>query len=76
MVAANTRKRRLSFAKKVERLNTNLIALTSLMANLIRLLRQTAQVVLILVAVISVFYPGLLPLVAATSALLLQIRRS
>jgi hypothetical protein len=39
------------------------------------LLRQTAQVLLIVVATVSLFYSGLLPLVAATSVLLLRIRR-
>ncbi|MFF1820458.1 hypothetical protein ACFVWG_24350 [Kribbella sp. NPDC058245] len=57
-------------------MNANLVALTELMGTLFGLLRQTAQVILILVTVVTVFYPGLLPLVAATSALLLQIRRS
>jgi hypothetical protein len=35
-----------------------------------------AQVVLIVVGVVSVFWPELLPLVAASLALLLQIRRA
>ncbi|MGZ0147068.1 hypothetical protein ACXJJ3_08345 [Kribbella sp. WER1] len=76
MVAANTRRKRTAFEKKVERWNANLVALTSLMGSLIVLLRRVAQIVLIVVAVIAVFSPGLLPLVAAVSALLLQIRRS
>ncbi|MFF0345264.1 hypothetical protein [Kribbella sp. NPDC004875] len=76
MVAANTRPKRTTFTKKVERWNANLVALTSLMVTLIGLLRQIARVVLIVVAVIAVFSPGLLPLVAAASALLLQIRRA
>jgi hypothetical protein len=46
------------------------------MVTLSRLLRQAAQVVLILVGVVSVFWPGLFPLVAASLALLLQIRRA
>jgi hypothetical protein len=53
-----------------------LVALTSLLVTLAGLLRQIAQVVLIVVAAVTVFYPGLLPLVAATSALFLQIRRA
>ena len=76
MVAANTRRTRTSFEKKIERWNANLVALTSLMGSLIGLLRRVAQVVLIVVAVAGVFCPGLLPLVAAMSALLLQVRRS
>jgi hypothetical protein len=76
MVAANTRRRRTSFEKKAERWNANLVALTSLIVTLSGLLRQTAQVVLIVVAVVTVFCPGLLPLVAAASALLLRIRRA
>lgn len=76
MVAANTRRTRTSFEKRVERWNANLVALTSLMGTLTGLLRQTAQVFLILVAVVAVFSPGLLPLVAAVSALLVQIRRA
>ncbi|WP_327633538.1 hypothetical protein OHB24_26450 [Kribbella sp. NBC_00482] len=76
MSVANTRRTRTSFEKKVERWNANLVALTSLMGSLIGLLRRVAQVVLIVVAVAGVFCPGLLPLVAAMSALLLQVRRS
>ena len=76
MVATNTRRTRTAFEKRVERWNANLVALTSLMGSLIGLLRRVAQVVLIVVAVIAVFSPGLLPLVAAMSALLLQARRS
>ncbi|TCC51152.1 hypothetical protein E0H75_13580 [Kribbella capetownensis] len=76
MAVANTRYKRTSFEKRVERWNANLVALTSLMGTLNGLLRQTAQVFLILVAVVAVFSPGLLPLVAAVSALLLQIRRA
>jgi hypothetical protein len=76
MVAANTRYKRKSFVKRVERWNTNLVALTALMVTLTGLLRQTAQVLLIVIASVSVFNPGLLPLVAATLALLLQIRRA
>ncbi|TDO44569.1 hypothetical protein EV643_11569 [Kribbella sp. VKM Ac-2527] len=76
MVATNTRRKRTSFVKRVARWNANLVALTSLMVTLTGLLRQTAQVVLIVVAAMTVFYPGLLPLVAATLALLLQIRRT
>ena len=76
MVSANTRYKRTSFVKRVERWNTNLVALTSLLVTLTGLLRQIAQVVLIVVASVTVFYPGLLPLVAATSAMLLQIRRA
>jgi hypothetical protein len=75
-MVANTRRRRTSFEKKVERWNANLVALTSLMGSLIGLLRRVAQVALIVVAVVAVFCPGLLPLVAAMSALLLQVRRS
>ncbi|GAA1642554.1 hypothetical protein GCM10009744_35870 [Kribbella alba] len=76
MAFANTRHRRTSFVKKVERWDANLVALTSLLVTLAGLLRQIARVVLIVVAAVTVFYPGLLPLVAATSALLLQIRRA
>ncbi|NIK60821.1 hypothetical protein [Kribbella shirazensis] len=76
MAAANTRRKRTSFEKKAERWNANLVALTSLMVSLIGLLRRTVQVVLIVVAVVAVFSPGLLPLVAAMSVLLLQVRRS
>ncbi|TCC23522.1 hypothetical protein [Kribbella speibonae] len=76
MSVANTRRKRTSFEKKVERWNANLVALTLLMGSLIGLLRRVAQVVLITVAVTAVFSPGLLPLVAAMSALLLQVRRS
>ncbi|GAA3126927.1 hypothetical protein JOF29_007770 [Kribbella aluminosa] len=76
MVVTNTRRKRTAFEKKVERWNANLVALTSLMGSLIGLLRRAAQVVLIVVAVVGVFCPGLLPLVAAGSALLMQIRRS
>jgi hypothetical protein len=76
MVAANTRYKRKSFVKRVERWNTNLVALTALMVTLTGLLRQTAQVLLIVIASVNVFNPGLLPLVAATLALLLQIRRA
>lgn len=76
MVAVNTRRTRTSFVKRVERWNANLVALTSLIASFTGLLRQTVQVVLIVVASVAVFSPGLLPLVAAVSALLLQIRRS
>lgn len=76
MSVANTRRKRTSFEKKVERWNANLVALTLLMGSLIGLLRRVAQVVLIMVAVTAVFSPGLLPLVAAMSALLLQVRRS
>lgn len=76
MAVNNTRRKRTSFEKKVERWNANLVALTLLVGTLIGLLRQAAQVVLILVAVIAVFSPGLLPLVAAVSYLLLQMRRS
>jgi len=46
------------------------------MVSLTGLLRQAVQVLLILVAVVTVFYPGLLPLVVAMSALLLRIRRA
>ncbi|MEV8372538.1 hypothetical protein AB0P21_07355 [Kribbella sp. NPDC056861] len=76
MVATNTRRTRTAFIKRVERWNANLAALTSLIATFTGLLRQTVQVVLIVVAAVAVFSPGLLPLVAALSALLLQIRRS
>jgi hypothetical protein len=76
MTVAITRRKRTSLEKKVERWNANLIALTALLVNLIGLLRQAVQVVLIVVAVVGVFCPGLLPLVAAMSALLLQVRRS
>jgi hypothetical protein len=75
MVTANTRYKRKSFVKRVERWNTNLVALTALIVTLTGLLRQTAQVLLIVVATVSLFYSGLLPLVAATSVLLLRIRR-
>lgn len=75
MVAANTRSKRTAFEKKVERWNANLVALTLLMGSLVGLLRRAAQVVLIVVAVVGVFCPGLLPLVATASALLLQVRR-
>jgi hypothetical protein len=76
MVTTNTRRTRTAFVKKVERWNANLVALTSLIASFTGLLRQAVQVVLIVVAAVAVFSPGLLPLVAAVSALLLQIRRS
>ncbi|MFI5708688.1 hypothetical protein [Kribbella sp. NPDC051620] len=76
MVATNTRRTRTVFVKRVERWNANLVALTSLIASFTGLLRQAVQVVLIVVAAVAVFSPGLLPLVAAVSALLLQIRRS
>jgi hypothetical protein len=76
MVATNTRRKRASFVKRVERWDANLVALTLLMGSLIGLLRRAAQVVLIVVAVVGVFCPGLLPLVAAGAALLLQVRRS
>lgn len=76
MAVNNTRRKRTSFEKKVERWNANLVALTLLVGTLTSLLRQAAQVVLILVAVIAVFSPGLLPLVAAVSYMLLRIRRS
>jgi hypothetical protein len=76
MVTANTRYKRKSFVKRVERWNTNLVALTTLMVTLTGLLRQTAQVLLIVIASVTVFYPGLLPLVVATWALLLQTRRA
>ena len=76
MVAANTRRTRTSFVKRVERWDANLVALTLLMGSLIGLLRRVAQIFLIVVAVVGVFCPGLLPLVAAGSALLLQVRRS
>lgn len=76
MVAVNTHHKRTSFEMRVERWNANLVALTLLMGSLIGLLRRVAQVILILVAVVAVFSPGLLPLVAAMSALLLQVRRS
>ncbi|MGC4941949.1 hypothetical protein [Kribbella sp. DT2] len=75
MVAANTRTKRTSFDKKVERWNANLVALTTLMVSLTGLLRQAVRIVLIVVAVIAVFSPGLLPLVATLSALLLQVRQ-
>lgn len=75
MTVANTRTKRTSFAKRVERWNANLVALTTLMASVTGLLRQTVRIVLIVVAVIAVFSPGLLPLVATLSALLLQIRQ-
>ncbi|GAA1577541.1 hypothetical protein GCM10009742_21640 [Kribbella karoonensis] len=76
MVPANTRRKCTAFEKRVERWNANLVALTLLTESLFGLLRRTAQIVLIRVVVVGVFCPGLLPLVAAASALLLQIRRS
>ncbi|MGW7682769.1 hypothetical protein ACWGID_18665 [Kribbella sp. NPDC054772] len=76
MAVSNARRKCTAFQKKVERWNANLVALTSLMVALASLLRQIARVVLIVVAVVAVFYPGLLPLVAAVPALLMQIRRS
>lgn len=76
MAVANTRRKRTPFEKKVERWNANLVALTLLIGTLIGLLRQTAQIALMMVAVVAVFSPGLLPLAAAVSCLLLQIRRS
>jgi hypothetical protein len=74
MVVSNTRTKRTSLEKRVERWNANLVALTTLMASLTGLLRQTARVVLIVVSVVAVFSPGLLPLVAALSDLLVQVR--
>lgn len=76
MTVANTRRKRTSLERRVERWNANLVALTVLMGTLIGLLRRAAQIVLIVVAVVGVLCPGLLPLVAAAFALLLQVRRS
>jgi hypothetical protein len=76
MVAISTRRKRTTFVKRVERWDANLVAMTSLIAAFAGLLRQAVQVVLIVVAALAVFSPGLLPLVAAVAALLLQIRRA
>jgi hypothetical protein len=74
MVTANTRYKRKPFAKRVRALEHNLVALTALMVTLTGLHLQTVQVLLIVIAAVTVFYPGPLPLVTATSALLLRPR--
>lgn len=74
-MATSNHRKRVTFVKRANRVNDNLMAVEAISATTRRLLTQVAGIALVIASVVGVFRPDLIPSVARLVVLLEHLTR-